>query len=131
MNSHTPLRKLIAVVGIATLGLPLQAQAGVTVAPESSSGSGWLEPYRHHHFSERGTPVVHTFNIEPAFTGRDVFFTQRVRLETTTTTLPEELLPEFGGGATTTTTGPWGDRSGCHSNWPGLRRSTLATRSAR
>lgn len=34
----------------------------------------------------------------------NVFFTQRVRLETTTTTLPEELLPDFGDGATTTST---------------------------
>lgn len=38
----------------------------------------------------------------------DVFFTQRVRLETTTTTLPEALSPDFGPGVatTTTTTGP-------------------------
>lgn len=34
----------------------------------------------------------------------NVFFTQRVRLETTTTTLPEELLPDFGEDAATTTT---------------------------
>lgn len=32
-----------------------------------------------------------------------VFFTQRVRLETTTTTLPQELLPDFGEPASTTT----------------------------
>lgn len=32
----------------------------------------------------------------------DIFFTQRVRLETTTTTLPEQLLPDFGVGTTTT-----------------------------
>ena len=31
----------------------------------------------------------------------DVFFTQRVRLETTTTTLPEELVPDFGSPTTT------------------------------
>jgi len=33
----------------------------------------------------------------------NVFFTQRVRLETTTTTLPPELLPDFGNPTTTTT----------------------------
>lgn len=36
----------------------------------------------------------------------EVFFTRRVRLETTTTTLPPEVLPDFGDPATTTTTGP-------------------------
>lgn len=36
----------------------------------------------------------------------DVFFTQRVRLETTTTTLPAALLPDFGDPSPTTTTEP-------------------------
>lgn len=36
----------------------------------------------------------------------DVFFTQRVRLETTTTTLPPERSPDFVSSTTTTTTGP-------------------------
>lgn len=34
----------------------------------------------------------------------NVFFTQRVRLETTTTTLPPELVPDLGEGVSTTTT---------------------------
>ena len=36
----------------------------------------------------------------------EVFFTRRIRLETTTTTLPAALLPDFGDLATTTTTEP-------------------------
>lgn len=34
----------------------------------------------------------------------EVFFTQRVRLETTTTTLPPLIIPDFGDPSTTTTT---------------------------
>lgn len=36
-------------------------------------GAGFLEPFEHIHFSARGTPLVHSFGIEPAFTGRDLF----------------------------------------------------------
>ncbi len=36
----------------------------------------------------------------------EVYFTQRVRLETTTTTLPPALVPDFGDPSTTTTTEP-------------------------
>ncbi len=31
------------------------------------------EPFEHIHRSQRGTPYVHSFGIEPAFTGRDLF----------------------------------------------------------
>jgi hypothetical protein len=37
------------------------------------SAEGFLGPFEHHHFSELGTPYVHSFGIEPAFTGRDLF----------------------------------------------------------
>jgi hypothetical protein len=33
----------------------------------------WLDPWPHNHFSQRGTPFVHAFNIEPAFLGTDLF----------------------------------------------------------
>lgn len=39
----------------------------------SDSGHDWLTPWPHSHFSERGTPFVHPFNIEPAFLGRELF----------------------------------------------------------
>lgn len=35
--------------------------------------------YEHLHFSSSGAPIVHSFNIEPAFTGRDLFATYRHR----------------------------------------------------
>ena len=34
---------------------------------------GYLAPFEHLHFSELGTPIVHSFKVEPAFTGRDLF----------------------------------------------------------
>ena len=37
------------------------------------SGCDWLTPWAHSHYSERGTPYVHVFNIEPAFLGRELF----------------------------------------------------------
>jgi len=64
MTSKTALSALV----LAMLPLPAMAQSG---------SSNWGEAYQHHHFSQRGTPVVHTFNLEPAFTGRDLFVTQR------------------------------------------------------
>ena len=39
--------------------------------------TGWLEPWPHSHFSRRGTPYVHLFNLEPAFLDRDLFFDYR------------------------------------------------------
>lgn len=41
----------------------------------SSFGSAldFLEPFEHIHLSKSGTPYVHSFGIEPAFTGRDLF----------------------------------------------------------
>lgn len=35
---------------------------------------GWTEPWNHSHFSQRGTPFVHLFGLEPAFLDRDLFF---------------------------------------------------------
>ena len=37
------------------------------------SASDFLAPFEHVHLSQRGTPYVHSFGIEPAFTGRDLF----------------------------------------------------------
>lgn len=37
------------------------------------SAEGFLETFEHVHFSQLGTPYVHSFGIEPAFTGRDLF----------------------------------------------------------
>lgn len=37
------------------------------------SAEGFLEPFEHIHYSKIGTPYVHSFGIEPAFTGRDLF----------------------------------------------------------
>ena len=35
--------------------------------------TGYFAPFEHLHFSELGTPIIHSFNVEPAFTGRDLF----------------------------------------------------------
>jgi hypothetical protein len=38
---------------------------------------GWFDPWPHAHYSRRGTPRVHTFNLEPAFLGRDLLLDYR------------------------------------------------------
>ncbi len=45
---------------------------------ETSKGGLW-EEYKHSHFSSNGTPIVHSFGVEPAFTGRDFFLDFRSR----------------------------------------------------
>ena len=42
-------------------------------------GENFLEPFEHNHVSPRGTPYVHSFGIEPAFTGRDLFLDHSYR----------------------------------------------------
>ena len=39
--------------------------------------AAWLDPWPHSHFSRRGTPFVHLFNLEPAFLDRDLFLDYR------------------------------------------------------
>ena len=47
---------------------------------ESAAGGDWfLDPFEHLHFSRLGTPIVHSFGVEPAFTGRDLFGDYRFR----------------------------------------------------
>ncbi len=43
------------------------------------SAGSFLEPFEHIHFSKLGTPLVHSFGIEPAFTGRDLFLDNSFR----------------------------------------------------
>ena len=47
--------------------------------PAPLASGGHSTDYEHLHFSNCGTPIVHSFNIEPAFTGRDLFATYRHR----------------------------------------------------
>ena len=42
-------------------------------AEESAYAESFFAPFEHLHFSPEGTPIVHSFGIEPAFTGRDLF----------------------------------------------------------
>lgn len=43
------------------------------VALGSSLREGWFDPWPHKHFSRNGTPLVHSFGLEPAFLDRDFF----------------------------------------------------------
>lgn len=52
------------------------AFSGEIHIPESNS---YLAPFEHLHFSEQGTPIIHSFGIEPAFTGRDLFLDHTYR----------------------------------------------------
>ena len=47
-----------------------------------SLDEGWLDPPVHSHFSPRGTPMIHSFRAEPAFTRRDFLLDYSTRSET-------------------------------------------------
>ena len=53
--------------------------AGNPTEPFPQTQTGFLAPFEHLHFSEHGTPIVHSFGIEPAFTGRDLFLDHTYR----------------------------------------------------
>jgi len=42
-------------------------------AENSDYVASFFEPFEHVHFSPIGTPIIHSFGVEPAFTGRDLF----------------------------------------------------------
>ena len=44
-----------------------------------ATAADFLEPFEHIHRSKSGTPYVHSFGIEPAFTGRDLFLDHSYR----------------------------------------------------
>ena len=37
------------------------------------NGTSFFEAFEHVHYSTLGTPIIHSFGVEPAFTGRDLF----------------------------------------------------------
>lgn len=45
----------------------------------AAGGDGLFEPFEHLHYNRLGTPIVHSFGVEPAFTGRDLFGDYRFR----------------------------------------------------
>ena len=47
-----------------------------------SMDEGWYDPPVHSHFSPRGTPMIHSFRAEPAFTRRDFLLDYSTRSET-------------------------------------------------
>jgi hypothetical protein len=53
--------------------------AFVALSSPLVAGGDFLAPFEHLHLSQRGTPFVHSFGIEPAFTGRDLFLDQTYR----------------------------------------------------
>jgi hypothetical protein len=48
------------------------------LSPLATAGD-FLKPFEHLHLSQRGTPYIHSFGIEPAFTGRDLFLDHSYR----------------------------------------------------
>ncbi|MDE0835190.1 MAG: transporter [Akkermansiaceae bacterium] len=42
-------------------------------AETNDYAKSFSEPFEHLHYSPLGTPIIHSFGIEPAFTGRDLF----------------------------------------------------------
>lgn len=59
---------------------PLASSVAFAVISSSLvSAEGFFEPFEHIHFSKLGAPYVHSFGIEPAFTGRDLFLDHTYR----------------------------------------------------
>jgi hypothetical protein len=53
---------------------PIASALAITALSSSiAAASDFLEPFEHIHLSKSGTPYIHSFGIEPAFTGRDLF----------------------------------------------------------
>ena len=50
-----------------------QILASTVLLSSAAMATDFLAPFEHIHASKNGTPYVHSFGIEPAFTGRDLF----------------------------------------------------------
>ena len=75
-----PILSILALFGSATAGELAPSPVHEDHAhDEPLHGSVFFEPFEHLHFSALGTPILHSFNVEPAFTGRDLFGTYRYR----------------------------------------------------
>lgn len=86
MNSHFTTLLLTT----ALLSPALAGTSGPSAAADRS------DEYVHLHFSDRGTPIVHSFGVEPAFTGRDLFATYHGRNGDTVDEQELELELEWG-----------------------------------
>jgi hypothetical protein len=52
---------------------PLHLLTATIALSSSALATDFLAPFEHVHFSRIGTPIIHSFGVEPAFTGRDLF----------------------------------------------------------
>ena len=70
--------------------------SGLAAGGDRHVASGdFLAPFEHIHFSQRGTPYIHSFGIEPAFTGRDLFLDYSYREGSGVTEHESELELEW------------------------------------
>jgi hypothetical protein len=69
--------QLAPVVGACSIRRAMKPLASclafVAISSSLASAIDFFEPFEHIHFSQLGTPYVHSFGVEPAFTGRDLF----------------------------------------------------------
>lgn len=75
---------MLATFNVVILGLPVmkpftQSLPFVILSSSLATANDFLDPFEHIHLSQRGTPYVHSFGIEPAFTGRDLFLDHTYR----------------------------------------------------
>jgi hypothetical protein len=69
--------------------------AFVTLSSSMAMATDFLGPFKHIHLSQRGTPYIHSFGIEPAFTGRDLFLDHSYRKGNGVTEHESELELEW------------------------------------
>jgi hypothetical protein len=75
---------LIALAVCASSADPARGENQHTESPPFGFdlSEGWFDPPVHSHLSHRGTPMIHSFRTEPAFTQRDILLDYSTRNET-------------------------------------------------
>ncbi len=68
--SASTLLALILTMGLGAVGAE-ESHHGLSEPLGFNLHEGWFAPTAHSHFSRRGTPMIHSFRVEPAFTRRD------------------------------------------------------------
>ncbi|MGJ8645213.1 MAG: hypothetical protein ACSHX9_17560 [Luteolibacter sp.] len=61
------------------LSLSLVTSALTATSAFGVETSAFFDDFVHLHFTESGTPIIHSFGVEPAFTGRDLFLDHSYR----------------------------------------------------
>jgi hypothetical protein len=85
INPAVAFTALLIILAACALSKVVRAEELHTERPEVfgfSMEEGWFDPPVHTHLSPLGTPMIHSFRAEPAFTRRDLLLSYSTRSET-------------------------------------------------